>query len=85
MGMYDSFYDKNGKEYQLKNGECCLNEYNIGDFVAADGYDDGIYFCDTYGCIVVYNGIFVAVIEKDQLQDKWGNKIDYMRAKECTN
>lgn len=83
MGMFDSFH-VNSIELQLKNGECALNEFQIGDFVKEMGYEDGIYVDATGpGFVVIFNGIYVAGFDKNSIIDKWGNKLDFDRIKEC--
>jgi hypothetical protein len=68
MGCYDTFGTLG---IQLKNGECVLNEFSIGDKV---NLSDGIYV-GFGGFVVIYNGIFVAEIPGDTIIDKWGQPI----------
>ena len=63
MGMFDTFFreEKDGKKaMQLKNGQCGLNKFYIGDKVDEYGYEDGIYLENRVqaGYVVVFKGIF---------------------------
>lgn len=85
MGMFDSFFYNDNVEFQLKNGECLMNEFRIGDKVRDSGYSDGIYIDPfTRGFVVVFDGIYVAAFHADAIRDKWGNLLDFDRIKECT-
>ena len=64
MGMFDSFYSDDNQELQLKAGECCLNEFHIGDAVSDFGYKDGVYKTSG-GYIVILDGVFKAVLPED--------------------
>jgi hypothetical protein len=68
MGCYDTFGEQN---IQLKNGECLLSHYHIGDDVALQ---DGIYV-GYEGFAVVYHGRLVATFAENAMVDKWGNHI----------
>lgn len=84
MGMYDSFFYNTDIELQLKNGECALNEFHIGDKVFEFGYEDGVYLDITgKGVVVIWGGIYVAGFDKDCFKDKWGNELDFYRISEC--
>jgi hypothetical protein len=37
MGMFDSFYDADGREWQTKAFDCNLDVWRIGDAFPADG------------------------------------------------
>ena len=82
MGMYDSFFSPSGKEFQLKNGDCALNEFKIGDEVNSHGYADGIYL-EQDGFVVVYDGKFVASFNPNMIKDKWGDELDFKRVIQC--
>lgn len=71
MGMFDAF---GRRSVQLKNGECVLHCYNVGDEVY-DGYPDGIYV-GVEGIIVIYGRKVVAELPVDCVRDKWGGVID---------
>lgn len=71
MGCYDTF---GSLGIQLKNGECLLRDYMVGDKVG-DDFADGIYVA-TEGCVVIYKGKFVAEILPDAVFDKWGAPIE---------
>lgn len=85
MGMYDTFFFNGNIELQLKTGDCGLSEFHIGDKVNFDGYEDGIYLCTTgyKGVVVIWGGVYVASFDSDCLFDKYGNKLDFNRVKEC--
>ena len=74
MGMYDYFGD-----VQLKVGDCCMNNYKIGDAVPIA---DGVYV-GYEGVVVIQTGLFIAFHPK--LKDKWGNEIDMENTMKLNN
>lgn len=40
MGMFDSLYDAEGREWQTKAFECLLDRWDIGDEMPAAAFDD---------------------------------------------
>ena len=68
MGMYDTFGN-----VQLKNGECLLREFKIGDKV--EDIADGIY-AGHEGFVVIFDGTFVAELPLNSMKDKWGEAIE---------
>lgn len=83
--MYDTFIYGSKTELQLKNGECGLNTFYIGDDVKGFGYEDGIYIDTSLngGYVVIWGGFYVGGFDKESLKDKYGNKMDFFRVKEC--
>ena len=64
MGVYDTY-----GEVQLKIGDTCLRQYELGDEVEIP---DGVYV-GTDGVVVISGGIFVECFEN--FWDKWGSPI----------
>lgn len=74
MGMFDSFHFKKGDEdieAQLKAGRRLCFNYEEGDNVYNEGYEDGIYK-DHDNLIVIKDGVFVAGFTVDHLKSKRG-------------
>lgn len=69
MGCYDTFGELG---IQLKCTECLLDHFNVGDKVPLP---DGIYV-GYEGCVVVYQGEFVAELPLEEVRDKWGCPIE---------
>lgn len=60
MGVYDSFYDQEGKEHQTKTGPCCMLEYRVGDKV--DEEFPSIAVIESHnGYIVIYDHTFLGI------------------------
>ena len=68
MGCFDSFYDKNGNEVQLKAGLCVLSRYEIGDPCELD---DGVYHALFDDCVVIYQGCVHDVGHKDEVKEPY--------------
>jgi hypothetical protein len=72
MGMFDSFYTKEGKEIQTKKLHCGLSNYYIGDTVPNyelnfDGVTGNYYLIEEYdnASVIVINNIFVDYLIED--------------------
>lgn len=81
MGMFDSFYTKDGQEVQLKAGSCTMERYDIGDPCELP---DGIYHALFDDWVVINAGVVCDVGDKDKVQipcnlphyDKWGESLE---------
>lgn len=77
MGMFDSFYTKDGREVQLKAGPCLLEEYRIGD---SCDLSDGIYHALDNDLVIIYSGSVYDVGDQSEVSmpcnlshfTKWG-------------
>lgn len=74
MGMFDSFIDKDGREWQTKAFDCALDRWKIGHRVPADsGQDFQVevidYLADEKRLVTKFatirNGVFVSVDDRD--------------------
>ena len=84
MGTYDDFLSSDEKTcVQLKNGECCMMLYRVGDPIDDPGFQDGIYI-GLEGFVVIKSGEVVVVTQnKEELSgyenlpifSKWGGEI----------
>jgi hypothetical protein len=82
MGVFDSFYTKDGREVQLKAGDCCLDNYEVGD---PCDILDGVYHALDKDVVVIRSGMVVDVGDAEEVLlrvdasglphfDKWGGR-----------
>lgn len=82
MGCYHTFEDKE-KQCQLKVGNCdkFMDYYQPGDQVDP-AIQDGLYL-EYGGIVIIRNHRFIGIF--DNLQDKWGNKVDFRKVLDENN
>ena len=70
MGLFDSFYDAQGNEWQTKAFACLLDCYNIGDAVPSPPIDyqvsvlGGEHGHSEFACATIRDGHLAAVPDK---------------------